>query len=428
MCASRLAIEHLMTPTDSRADLKRTWRLLWLASAVFTVYAAALPFHFDGSQVVAREHLTLAIQQALAGPFDLPLPDVVQNVLLYIPFGIFGAASLKRGRSLHVMIAVPLLATMLSGSCEVLQLFTIDRTTSVWDIFTNIAGATIGAAAWITLQPAIQKIGARISLSSPQVRQAFPVACSAALVCIAALEPFDISLDVGSAWSKVKPFVYGPVVVWQPITDEPLTALRFAFLTVLLVDWFRAWRNDLPARSVTFLCTALLGVSLELTQFLIASRSPSIQDLLAVLAGILAGMFVGPIATSSVRPVAMLVVASAIAAVPFYLQPFTVASVHRPLATVPFLSYYEFTSRQTVSHVIDIMLIYAPIAFAIEWTQTRRSLLRAVVLSAVIASSLEYSQGWIVGRFPDVTDVGMALLGALAGVWMACYGEALASA
>jgi VanZ family protein len=32
---------------------------------------------------------------------------------------------------------------------------------------------------------------------------------------------------------------------------------------------------------------------------------------------------------------------------------------------------------------------------------------------------LEYFQGWIVGRFPDVTDVAMMLLGALTGAWAA---------
>ena len=113
---------------------------------------------------------------------------------------------------------------------------------------------------------------------------------------------------------------------------------------------------------------------------------------------------------------APLLVATAVAAVPFYLQPFAVVGAHQPMALFPFLGYYAFTTLQTLSHVIDLLLIYAPIGFAIQWARkSSNESARAVIWAVVIALPLEYGQGWIAGRFPDITDVGMAGLGALIG-------------
>ena len=51
---------------------------------------------------------------------------------------------------------------------------------------------------------------------------------------------------------------------------------------------------------------------------------------------------------------------------------------------------------------------------------------RAAFLSCVMAGLLEYAQGWIVGRYPDPTDVGMAVLGGIAGALIARHGVNLA--
>jgi VanZ family protein len=40
-----------------------------------------------------------------------------------------------------------------------------------------------------------------------------------------------------------------------------------------------------------------------------------------------------------------------------------------------------------------------------------------MLLAAAMAMPIEYFQGWIVGRYPDVTGVLLAMLGAAAGAW-----------
>jgi len=93
------------------------------------------------------------------------------------------------------------------------------------------------------------------------------------------------------------------------------------------------------------------------------------------------------------------------------------------MALFPFLGYYAFTTLQTLSHVIDLILIYAPVGFAIQWSRkSGNQVARAVLWATLIALPLEYSQGWVVGRFPDITDVAMAGLGALLGAIVARRG------
>jgi len=89
------------------------------------------------------------------------------------------------------------------------------------------------------------------------------------------------------------------------------------------------------------------------------------------------------------------------------------------VSLLPFEAYYQRTSLQTVSHVLDLMLIYAPIGFVGTWWRSSRSRWHSLLLSLSIAAVLEYSQGWIVGRFPDLTDLGVAMLGWSAGTAVA---------
>jgi glycopeptide antibiotics resistance protein len=394
-----------------------------VASAAFIVYALTLPFDFVWDEAVAREHLALAVERSAISAFArAPLPDLVQNVLLFIPFGIFGAASMAR-RQLVAPVVTLVLASILSASCEVLQLFTIDRTTSIWDVAANVSGTAVGCATWLVLSPLSRRAWRRAQFTPDEAGRVFQLACSILLICVATLEPFDFTLDVGSVWSKLKLIVQGEVFVWQPVTDELLTGLRFAVLAALLINWLdRSGRRSPGSRWTAFAVGSAMAISLEMTQFVIASRAPALQDVIAGICGALAGTVVGPKVLASGVAVPLLIILTVAAAVPFYLQPFDFAAVHGAFGLTPFLAYYQFTTLQTLSHVIGLVLIYAPVGFAIEQSKRRHGATIAVLLTMGIATGFEYSQGWIAGRYPDITDVGVAVLGTLTGFALARYG------
>jgi VanZ family protein len=45
-----------------------------------------------------------------------------------------------------------------------------------------------------------------------------------------------------------------------------------------------------------------------------------------------------------------------------------------------------------------------------------RGLRQALLATFLIAAPIEYAQGWVIGRYPDITDVALSLAGAWLGV------------
>lgn len=398
-------------------DPIRIWRLLWGAAILFVVYASTLPFAFVSDAATVHAHWVDAVRRSVSSNRAMiSRADVLQNVLLFLPIGFLGVASLARTRRVGSLLIAVTAAAALSATSEVLQLFTVDRLTSLWDIWANVAGAAVGGVAYLVVQPVSARVWNALPDSTIERRRAIPVCAAAAVVVLAACEPFNITLDVGTVWSKVKPFLANGPWVWEPLSDELLTALRFGILSFLAGEWLRrtntkAW----TARAISMLACMAVAVGLEVTQFLIASRSPSMQDLIAAMSGAAVGGLLAPVLVRVREAPALITALTAAAAVPFYLEPFVVSPTYGSITTMPFLAYYQFTSLQTVSHVLDLMLIYAPIGFGFAWVRPQDGLRRSLLVVSVMAAILEYSQGWMAGRFPDVTDLGVAILGGLAG-------------
>ena len=86
-----------------------------------------------------------------------------------------------------------------------------------------------------------------------------------------------------------------------------------------------------------------------------------------------------------------------------------------------FLGYYLRTTFEALSHAIELSLAYFPLGFCLALAASSRSraLVTALALTLVIAAPIEYLQGWVVGRYPDVSDVCLSLLGAWAGCQLA---------
>ena len=86
---------------------------------------------------------------------------------------------------------------------------------------------------------------------------------------------------------------------------------------------------------------------------------------------------------------------------------------------LPFLAYYERTTFVTLSNFIVSKLIYFPMGFALHYfSNSRQTYLTILFVAFLISFPLEYSQ-WIVGRYPDITDVLGVLAGAITGA-MTC--------
>src|SRR3954453_23055423 len=72
------------------------------------------------------------------------LADILANVLLYIPFGLFAALN-RRGGKLVGFCVVTCFGGVLSTSMEFTQFYDTDRVASLWDVASNTLGTVVGA-------------------------------------------------------------------------------------------------------------------------------------------------------------------------------------------------------------------------------------------------------------------------------------------
>jgi len=348
-------------------------------------------------------------------------------VLLFIPFGVLGVLARDPSRRVgwRRILVVTGLGAALSLAVETMQLFMANRVTSVSDVATNTIGAVIGAIA--------AERGIRITRSwLRRLRAAglidehafYSMMVAAIVVCLSMWQPFDVTLEVGTLVSKIK-LLQSDLWQFTVPNDEGVGFVQYALFAAAICLWLDALRRQAPATRA-WLATAAVALALEASQFMITSRMPGLQDALVHIAGAATGAGLWRSGVFRRRPHALLVVVSVAVgagAAMQMLSPFTFAAPHRPFQWLPFLGYYVHTSFETLSHVVELMLIYFPIGFcAARALPPRYAIAVSIAVAAVLAVPIEYFQGWVIGRYPDVTDVIFSGVGGWLGAWAGGYG------
>jgi len=404
--------------------------VLWIVSAVFIVYGTTIPFNFIHDQRLIADHLARVTWNPLIAAdtgLRVSIPDFVGNVLLFCPFGLLGVWALTRPRPpLARAVLVVALAFVLSAFAETLQLLTVDRTTSASDVFANTAGAAAGAVAAVLLSAiadrSLRAVWAAGTLTVPSF---FPLLVATAVLLAGGLEPFDVTLDVGSVVPKLRSLIADPINLGVP-TDEGLSFLQHLLFGGTLVLWLEEMRIR-KAETIAALVGVAVSVAVEAAQLFIAARTPGLWDAGIGAAGALAGIPLGLSFQTSRKSARwwMGMFGMTMAGVAMQqLSPFRIAPDAGAFQWIPFLNYYAFTTSETVSHSAELLLAYFPLGFALALSTRRRRNRTRVVLGAalLIAVPVEYLQRFIGGRFSDITDVALSLAGAWLGAWTATQG------
>ena len=401
----------------------KIFKILWGIYALFIVYGTIIPFN-----LVPSNEIVLSNYDKISWiPFIDPdgsrasIPDVVQNILLFLPFGVFGFLSMNQRIWRSIFIAT-VSGALLSISVEILQLFTIDRTTSTTDLVTNTTGAFLGAlTAAFTLDLLSKAITSHSLQKHIQIKFFFPLLIACLIAAAGSLHPFDFTLDVGSLWSKIKFLANQPINFNAVLSDEGVVFIRFFLLAFVCSLCFREWLYPNSAiKGIIF--STLIGLALEGCQIIVESRMPSFQDgIVVVLGSICGGLFAAYRSRSnSVYIWSILIMATTwMAAMLHTLTPFQFVSEYRSINWFPFLAYYEKTSFIALSNFVESTLIYYPMGFILTYFIDREKspYIFIGIIAGVIAFPLELSQGWVDGRYPDITDVLGALIGAIFGAW-----------
>ena len=405
---------------------------LWALFALFIVYGTTIPFEFDQDPDFIRQKVAEMSWNPLTRPDGrrVSIPDSVQNVMLFVPFGMLGGLACRRAFASRgtMVAAVTAAGVALSLAVETLQLLTTNRVSSVSDITTNGVGALAGV---LVAEGARRRFVAllREHGSSRWLANGWSYSALSAFVVlvIAAWQPFDLTLDVGDVGGKLRDLLLDP---WQqgPLTDEGNAVVLYALSTLAITKWLEASGVG-AARLQAAAIAAAFAVSLELTQALVGSRTPAGSDAAVRLLGVALGTTLVPAVGTVRRPLpwlALLFAACVSSAAISLLSPFELADQRQPFAWFPFLGYYGNNWFPAVSHVIEITLIYFPFAFALRVARLNPQAVRAALLLVVVAAAgIEYAQSWFVGRYPDVTDVAFSALGGVLGSWFGGRGAQL---
>jgi VanZ family protein len=404
-------------------------RTLWLLFTLFIVYGGTIPFHFAGDTRAILDKLRSLPLNPLVSPDTggrLSIPDVVQNVLLFVPFGVLGFLAGRQARAagpgapLRRIAVVTALGAALSITVESLQMLTSDRVASLGDVMADTAGTCLGAAvAWqfrALFLAGLRRLRAEGLADVPELR---PFAIATAVLAIAAWQPFDVTLEVGTVASKVRAL---QTDLWQfaGLRDEG-TSLMINFLFAsTLASYLSSLGERQAGRKAAMLGIGLVAM-LEASQIFIGARMPGLWDLAVSCVGIAAGAAIWSAAGRIIWPrlwLGVLVAATLAAAALQMLSPFHLAGSYRGFGVFPFFGYYSRTTFDTLSHVIELALLYFPLGFWMGRSSTgrRSDVLTAVLLALAIAAPIEYLQGWIDGRYADVTDVAISMAGAWLGV------------
>ena len=367
----------------TRPIIVRNYALIVLPVILFILYGSLFPFDFHRQPPGALDEL-------LRGWHRRPQRgDAIANVLLYMPLGYFAVLALSRQAlgALRVILAI-LLGAALSVGVELTQYYDAGRDTQMADVYTNVAGTVLGAAA-------AQMAGGPLWKRLPWPRRGDP----AALMLLAAwagynLFPFAPVIDLHKYWNAVKPVLLHPHL--SPY--EFFTHAASWVTTAVLVDAIALGRRS--AFWYAALAAFLLG-----SKIVIMGGELSMAHLAGAALGLVFAMLM------EVQPRAMTLAAAALlgcAILALRLEPFHFQGRTNDFGWIPFLSFmYGYIGVNTLSF-LEKFFLYGGLIWLLRRCGIELRMAALGVTLLLLATSL--AEIYLPGRSAEITDAVTALL------------------
>ncbi len=440
--------------------LHRNRRGLFAAAyGVFVFYASVLPFDMRWS--VGRDRL-VNLERILNSPDRTAGgSDVFVNILLYIPLaaGVCLAVRHRFQQWTVAMFAGCLCGIALSALVELLQLFSKSRVGSPVDIVTN----TIGSAVGCMLSPAILLAARTMRRRRQRTMATQPLWHLAELAVgglfVMSLMPFDVRTDLGEIRDGLKAARFRPfwqlwetgpdglrlqstADFWVEFSGEAGQFLLLgAVVAVAAVAEARA--GALTALVVTLWTAAAVAAVVEIAQLFIASRGFDVTDLIAAAAGATAGGGFGIAVGATAKrrkwrwdggtrlvgtaPLVLVLLGDVAYLAARGLAPFRFHSlppdtrILSAIEWVPFRSYAAHLTPALVGNFFLKLGRFAVLGIILmlilrrDRTTFRRRLTLTAFAAGVFSAAIEFMQLAVASRYPDTSDVFIAVMGTLAG-------------
>jgi len=418
---------------------RKLLRWFFLFYCLFIVYGSFIPFRFsDDWEFVRAQFARFFTPPYDHGSRQFSIPDVLSNILLFVPFGFLwvgGEFSLRASRRLSKAILAGGVLGLLCGlAIESGQMFSPGRIASILDASCNGLGSATGAAAGYLLFQAFRGNFGLILLQLLQQRPSLVLLVFLLLAPIAdSYYPFDVTLDVSTVWHNLKnarliPFAGGLHRFWLDLLVEKF--LLFGAIGYLTMRNLSQGKS--PARGLAWAACTAVAVLIEAGKLFFVGRAPNLDNVVLSSLGALAGVLLIPplAATDFARQHARGLLATLILCTLAYVEltPFdwiqTFDQIPSRIAAIewlPFSSYYSAEPEAALFDLAKKMFLLGPLGFLIAAADStgssRKRIARAAAAGLLVGLILEASQIALQSRTPSLTDVllfgGAAWAGAM---------------
>jgi glycopeptide antibiotics resistance protein len=351
--------------------------LLYLVCAgVF--YGSLFPFNFSVSGVGTALDAFLASWNRLPGR-----GDILGNIFLFIPFGVFSGLLVRRGRrSVAWVIGVWLLVAL---GAQVLQLFLPSRDPAIFDLYTNAAGALAGYLA-ARLLPADM-----VRVDGVRYGGDYVPLCLAALWLAWELLPFIPSIDLQAYKAALKPLFVTPRFAWY----ESLLQATGWFVALYMLERVAGAR----LRPAHVLGVFALVLALKVA---IVMNSIAVTDVVAMAVAFLAWLTVGRASLNGVALAVFTMLVWCLDAV----SPLAFRGSAEGFNWVPFSGFLEGSMLVNVIALCRKGFFFGAIVWLLlrEFLHQRQRYVPAVLTAAGVLLVLEIVQMFLYAGHPEVTD------------------------
>ncbi len=359
--------------THYNSDAAR-WLLLLTAAGI--TYGSLYPFSFRPGSIPPAE----VVHVLLSGWRDeLGLPNIVANLILFIPYGLFANLALPTWSRPARWSAVILSGAILAFGIQVVQVWFSGRTPTIIDGFINMAG--LGMGMLLAGLPWFRTMLSSANLSDKRLHS-LPF-----LLLIAWLAyrwfPLAPSLDVTALKHSLKPLILERE--WRPLSFARNLAAWLAF----------AWLWN-QCRFPSALLWLVIPGSLVI-QVLIANNPVLLHNLAAAL---LAPVLWAAIRTMLSRPEKLLLLLLVVMVIVQGLQPLQWGA--GSFRWVPFSGFLTGNMMVNTSSLLEKLFLYGSMVWLTLAAVRPRWV--ALLLPVAVTGSIEIAQIWLVGRVAEITD------------------------
>jgi len=368
---------------QARAGVRRGPLLLFLITLAIIIYGSLYPFALH-ARPQPRDMVTVFVASLAQRPGR---GDLIANVLLYVPFGLFLALALPARLGAVARSGGTIGAgCMLSGAIEMAQLYHLGRVTSLYDLATNTLGTAAGALTAV--------LGHRVLTLPAGSTLADPAAAVFAVSWLGyRLVPFVPTLDFQALKDTVKPLFFAPTLTGRELLRHLVSWLLFAVLASAAI----ARRRHLPSLLLPFLGTEMARL------FLVNARLTPAELIGGALATLLWALPIrgarGWLALTAGLTVAVLLIEG--------LAPFAFHPTPTALHLIPFYGFLDGAIEINVQSLLQKLFLYGGLVWAL--TQLGWNKRTATGAVAVLLLAIELAQRHLPGRTAEITDPLIAL-------------------